>query len=365
MFLRHSLLLAVAALAGCGSEGHFASLATLEGSAIIAGQDSSGIPIHLFSAAYEALGMTTTDADGRYRFESVPRRKLLIVCDAPWTMEASFTGTGLVGAEIDLQRGDRAPHFALTPAGKLTATLASADITRVLLDGTEPPLMGGGPRSLTITTTPGPHVLTVSSADLPDAVVPVVVEYQREVNLGDLIAWAPRATLTGKLVITGAVGPLPPIPVSYEGPSTGTTLADATGQFVIPHLIPGEYLVTPNPPSVVRFNTHGVICCKATLTVGQTTVMPDFTFQGLGTVSGRITVGGGPVGTEDIGVGMSFYATSTYFTTVAPDGTYSFIWWAGPMDMTVFRNHIATATKIPTNVPYLGMATAPDTDIPP
>lgn len=349
------MVIAVTALFGC-DEGHGGSI---DGLVSVGGEDPSGIEI--FAGNGQTILSTMTDATGRFHFDSAPAGSVMVTCQAE--------GRSLEGNLVETWDGDDL-LFALTPAGQITFHVGDHAVTSVKLDGADPPWVdyGGGHLFITITATPGAHTLSISS-DLPDFDVSTTFVYAQTLDLGDLLGYAARANATGRVIVTGAIGALPALVVHYSGASDGTLSTDSTGAYSLSGAIVGDYTFcfdTPTAAMVPPSHEAQPSCRKATLQPNLTTQLPDMTFLGLGTVSGKVTLGGAQPGSADVGVGTSYVVANMFFTQVAADGTYSLTWFAGDQPLTVFKNHNATSQQIsiPT-LPWGGAVIAPDTDVPP
>lgn len=371
--MRTRWLASLAVFSACGP--------SLSGNATLVGEAShEGITVILQQGQGEPgqqqeVARTTTSPIGDYSFAGLPNGVYTLVVSAPSTVEKQVEFPVLV------DHFARAPDAHLTPYGTVSGSVAvmshwpcSVPTYQVVIDlGTR--------TSFPLILPPGAHSVAVTLDGVTTKSIPVMVVYNHAVDLGvvSLPAAAASTGISSRVVVIGGnvaqdgteLGTITPIKIQMSGGCSGSVLTDNTGRFTVSGLVAHQdYGFSADAPPVTFCQPHNHCLHTATSADTPGVVIPvsPITWIGAGKLSGRVTIGGKPIGTHTVMIGLDLrggipYGPQTAYA--APDGTYSLDYLAGPGQLLSFwvDSPITPVLKLTVNVPYLGSLVAPDVDL--
>lgn len=273
----------------------------LSGKVVLVGTtELAGFPLTLIGPV---AATAITDAGGAFSFELLPAGRYAVSVTVPSTLEGSR------GTVVDVAEGAAVvPDFAFTPLGELTGkvTLGSptgnAGITVVV----------AGTASSGITDDSGTYALRGVPAGARDVVASlpgwssgtasaVRIEYRKLATAPDIVLARPAVetgSLEGTIAITGETVHAGVTIVAVGATGTSAAITDASGAWSMKGLPAGKYSLSVTAPSTLE----GTRNAEATVDVGKTATVDALSFTPLGTLRGKVTLGGRATGNGGISV---------------------------------------------------------------
>lgn len=271
------------------------------GKVVLAGTvDLAGFPVTLIGPVAAAA---VTDATGAFSVERLPAGRYAVSVSVPSTSE------GARATVVEVGDGPAVvPDLAFTPLGELTGkvTLGSptgnAGITVVV----------AGTASSGVTDDSGTYALRGVPAGARDVVASlpgwlsgtagaVAIEYRKLATAPDLVLARPAVetgALEGTIAITGETTHAGVTVVAVGPTGASAAISDASGAWSIKGLSAGKYALSIAAPATLE----GSRTLETSVEVGKAATVPVVSFTPLGTLRGKVTLGGRVTGNGAISV---------------------------------------------------------------
>ena len=240
----------------------FASLShTLRGTVTAPGDAEEGLTVRLLAPDGRQVGETTTDADGRYRFDDLATYDgYRVTLERPDGLTSDLPLTRVV----DLGEDDQVADFALRALVPVAVSGTVRDPDGTPLPGVEVRLSGPGPDRTAVTDADGGYVfdtvpvgegytLTATAPDGTTVSAPLTfsVPPDTETPVTDqdfVVTPQPRGSAGGTVTVEGAGG-VSGVSVVVTGPGGTERVAvtDRAGRWSLDDLPPGAYTATVRP----------------------------------------------------------------------------------------------------------------------